>query len=54
MKRQARETTLEGIAIVSLTTSVSMAGSGQVIPSLVLAALGLAVLYLKYTVREKR
>lgn len=54
MRRQARETTLEGVAMVSLTTAVSMAGSGQFLPSLLLAALGLAVLYLKYNLREKR
>lgn len=48
-----RETTLEGIAIISLTYALNTLINGEVMIGTVLAALGLSIIYLKYRLRIK-
>lgn len=49
--RAGRETTLEGIAIISLTYALNTLINGEVMIGAALAALGLSIIYLKYRLR---
>lgn len=51
--RPGRETTLEGIAIISLTYALETFINGKVMIGVALAALGLSIIYLKYRLRIK-
>ncbi len=48
-----RETTLEGIAVISLTYALNTFINGEVTVGAALAALGLSIIYLKYRLRIK-
>lgn len=51
--KPGRETTLEGIAILSLTLALNTFINGDVAVGLALAGLGLSIIYLKYRLRVR-